>query len=79
MPYFYQFYLDFTENEERLTIEKSVRKMTIPHFIIHGDNDPAVSIKEGKNCILGILKVFSKSLKTPIMFSMFHTLGQQKK
>ena len=22
--------------------------MTIPHFIIHGDNDPAVSIKEGK-------------------------------
>ena len=47
-PHFYQFYLDFIENEERLTIEKSVRKMTIPHFIIHGDNDPAVSIKEGK-------------------------------
>ncbi|WP_165731350.1 S9 family peptidase [Polaribacter sp. 20A6] len=49
MPHFYQFYLDFKENEERLNIQKAVENLKIPQLIIHGDKDTSVSIDEGKN------------------------------
>ena len=35
--------------EERLNIKSAVKKLTIPHLIIHGNNDTSVSLKEGKN------------------------------
>ena len=46
MPHFYQFYEDFDKNENRLTIARAVKKLQIPHLIIHGDNDTSVSINE---------------------------------
>ncbi|WP_411894053.1 alpha/beta hydrolase family protein [Winogradskyella sp. A2] len=49
MPHYYQFYEDFKANEERLNIESAIKKLTIPHLIIHGDNDTSVSIEEGRN------------------------------
>ncbi|MCL7761982.1 alpha/beta fold hydrolase [Polaribacter sp. Z014] len=49
MPHFYQFYLDFKENEERLNIQKAVENLKIPQLIIHGNKDTSVSIDEGKN------------------------------
>ncbi|APG65884.1 alpha/beta hydrolase [Tenacibaculum todarodis] len=49
MPHFYQFYLDFKENEERLTIKRAIENLQIPHLIIHGDNDTSIFIKEGEN------------------------------
>ncbi|WP_218597859.1 S9 family peptidase [Polaribacter sp. NJDZ03] len=49
MPHFYQFYLDFKENETRLNIQKAVAKLKIPQLIIHGDKDTSVPIDEGKN------------------------------
>ncbi len=49
MPHFYQFYLDFKENEERLTIKRAVQNLQIPHLIIHGDNDASIFIKEAEN------------------------------
>ncbi|MCH3883728.1 MULTISPECIES: alpha/beta hydrolase family protein [Tenacibaculum] len=49
MPHFYQFYLDFKENEERLTIKRAVQNLQIPHLIIHGDNDTSIFIKEAEN------------------------------
>ncbi|MCA0152473.1 alpha/beta hydrolase family protein [Winogradskyella vincentii] len=49
MPHYYQFYEDFKVNEERLNIKSAIKKLTIPHLIIHGDNDTSVSIKEGEN------------------------------
>ena len=49
MPHYYQFYEDFKVNEERLNIKSAVKKLTIPHLIIHGNNDTSVSLKEGKN------------------------------
>ncbi|GAB5565290.1 MAG: alpha/beta fold hydrolase [Winogradskyella sp.] len=46
MPHFYQFYEDFKANEERLHIETAEKRLTIPHLIIHGDNDTSVKIDE---------------------------------
>ncbi len=37
MPHFYQFYEDFKQNEDRLTIQRAVKNIQIPHLIIHGD------------------------------------------
>ncbi|QTE21386.1 alpha/beta hydrolase family protein [Polaribacter cellanae] len=48
MPHFYQFYVNFKENEERLNIEKSAKKVTVPHLIIHGDADTSISVEESK-------------------------------
>ncbi len=49
MPHFYQFYEDFIQNEERLTIKRAVSHLQIPHLIIHGNNDTSVLIEEAKN------------------------------
>ncbi len=49
MPHFYQFYTNFIDNEERLTIQKAVSTLKIPHLIIHGDDDTSVQIDEAKN------------------------------
>lgn len=49
MPHFYQFYEDFDKNEKRLTIERAVKNIQVPHLIIHGDNDTSVSIDEAMN------------------------------
>ena len=48
MPHFYQFYENFIENEERLTIKRAVANLKIPYLIIHGDNDTSVFIEEAK-------------------------------
>ena len=49
MPHLYQFYQNFKENEERLTIKDAVKKLNIPHLIIHGENDIVVLPQEAKN------------------------------
>ncbi|MEM7185301.1 MAG: alpha/beta fold hydrolase [Bacteroidota bacterium] len=46
MPHLWQFFEDFQENEERFTIQRAVRNLSIPQLIIHGDSDPTVSIAE---------------------------------
>ncbi|GGZ74959.1 alpha/beta hydrolase family protein [Algibacter mikhailovii] len=46
MPHYYQFYLDFINNKERLTIKRAVSKLNIPYLIIHGDGDTSVLIEE---------------------------------
>jgi len=49
MPHFYQFYEDFKQNKNRLTIKRSVANLKIPYLIIHGNNDTSVFIEEAKN------------------------------
>ncbi|GAA4968588.1 alpha/beta hydrolase [Algibacter aquimarinus] len=49
MPHYYQFYEDFVNNEQRLTIKRAVSHLEIPHLIIHGDNDTSVFIDEANN------------------------------
>ena len=46
--YYYQFYIDFLENEERLTISRAATSLTIPHLILHGSADLAVDVSEAK-------------------------------
>lgn len=48
MPHYFQFYTNFIENEEHLTISRAVKNLKIPHLIIHGDADTSVSIEEAK-------------------------------
>ncbi|WP_405610570.1 alpha/beta hydrolase family protein [Polaribacter sp. Asnod1-A03] len=49
MPHYYQFYLDYINNEERLNIKKATESLQIPQLIIHGDKDDAVFLNEGEN------------------------------
>ena len=46
MPHLYQFFEDFKNNEEDLTILKQAQKITQPHLILHGDNDEAVHVND---------------------------------
>ncbi|GAA0872612.1 alpha/beta hydrolase [Gangjinia marincola] len=48
MPHKYQFYTDFIEHEERLTISRAAKKLKIPYLIIHGTNDPTVSFSSAE-------------------------------
>ena len=48
MPHYIQFYENFIQNEERLTIKRAVKNLEIPHLIIHGNKDTSISIEEAK-------------------------------
>jgi len=49
MPHYYQFFENFNTNENRLTIKRAVKKISIPHLIIHGTNDLAVSHRDAES------------------------------
>ena len=49
MPHYYQFYEDYLENKDRLNIKKATKKLSIPHLIIHGENDSSVSFSEAED------------------------------
>lgn len=46
MPLYYQLYLDYENNQEKLDIEKAVRKLAIPILICHGTLDIAVPVEK---------------------------------
>lgn len=48
LPHYYQFYEDFINNKERLTIKNAVQNLKIPNLIIHGTEDPTVALSEGE-------------------------------
>ena len=49
MPHNIQFYKDFKRNEDRLHIESAEKRLTVPHLIVHGKEDDAVSFKEAES------------------------------
>ncbi|NJW53857.1 alpha/beta hydrolase family protein [Salinimicrobium oceani] len=49
MPHLFDFYQDFVQNEERLTISRSAKKLKIPALIVHGTQDPTVGIDNAEN------------------------------
>ncbi len=48
LPHNFQFYKDFKENEKRFSINRAVKNLKIPQLIVHGSDDPTVSLKEAK-------------------------------
>ncbi len=45
MPHYFQYYTSFMEYEDRLTIQKAVQKIQVPHLILHGTEDISVPIQ----------------------------------
>lgn len=48
LPHNFQFYRDFKKNEERFSIRRAVKSLEIPQLIVHGTEDPTVSINEAE-------------------------------
>lgn len=48
MPHYFQFYTNFIENENRLTIKRAIENLKAPLLIIHGNADSSISVKEAK-------------------------------
>ncbi len=46
MPLYYQFYEDWLANKDELDILKAAGQISIPHFIIHGTEDPTVQASD---------------------------------
>ena len=70
MPHYFQFYTNFKENEDRLTIKKAIAKLNIPHLIIHGEKDDVVSLKEAEN-----IHQWNPKSELVIIKDMNHPLG----
>jgi pimeloyl-ACP methyl ester carboxylesterase len=70
MPHLYQFYQNFKDNEDRLTIKNAVQKLDIPHLIIHGENDEVVLPQEAKN-----IHLWNPKSKLIFINEMNHSLG----
>jgi esterase/lipase len=49
MPHYFQFYTNFIENEQRLTISKAIKNLSKPYLIVHGTADETVTLKEAKD------------------------------
>jgi pimeloyl-ACP methyl ester carboxylesterase len=48
LPHYWQFFEDFLAYEERLTIQRAVRQLKKPQLIVHGSDDPTVTLGEAK-------------------------------
>ena len=72
MPHYYSFYEDFIENEMNLTISKAAKSIRIPHLIIHGNMDEAVSIKDAYR-----LRSFNPKAELEIIIDANHTFGSK--
>jgi dienelactone hydrolase len=44
LPLYYQLYLDYQDNHERLNIIKAAQQLNIPLLVCHGSNDEAVPV-----------------------------------
>lgn len=70
MPHYFQFYEDFVNNENRLTIERAVKNIKIPHLIIHGDEDTSILLEEAKK-----LHKWNPNSKLEIIEGANHVFG----
>lgn len=72
MPHYYSFYEDFIKNEMNLTISKAAKRIRVPHLIIHGDKDEAVSVKDAHR-----LSSFNPKAELEIILGANHTFGSK--
>lgn len=61
MPQYYQLYEDYMLNSSRFSIQQVLSKLRLPYLILHGDNDPAVSVAAAQylksNCAAAKLEI----------------------
>ena len=70
MPMYFQFYENCLENSERLNIQNAVAKMSIPHLVVHGSEDPTVLLTEAEN-----IKIWNENTHLHIIEGSNHVLG----
>lgn len=70
MPMYYQFVDDLKINADKLNIQLAEQNLTIPHLIIHGSEDEAVSVNEAKQ-----LLDWNTEAKLHIVDGAGHTFG----
>ncbi|WP_457616644.1 alpha/beta hydrolase family protein [Lutibacter sp.] len=70
MPHLYQFYENFKTNEDRLTIQRAVESLKIPHLIVAGTGDSVVTVAEAEN-----MHKWNPNSELFVVKDMNHTLG----
>jgi pimeloyl-ACP methyl ester carboxylesterase len=70
MPMYFQFYENCKANTKRLNIQDAVSKMSIPHLVVHGSDDPTVLIDEAN-----ALKSWNMNLNLHIIKGANHVFG----
>lgn len=70
MPLYYQLYEDFVANEQYYSVERAIRSMNKPMLVIHGTEDPAVSVK-----VTTSFKEWNASLKVRLIQGADHVFG----
>lgn len=72
LPHNFQFYEDFKKNEKLFTISRAVRNLNIPQLIVHGSDDPTVSVEEAK-----AIHSWNSNSKLEIIIGADHVFGAQ--
>jgi pimeloyl-ACP methyl ester carboxylesterase len=70
MPMYFQFHESCIKFARRLNIQNAVSKMTIPHLLIHGTEDPTVFFSEAMN-----IKSWNTSIQFHVIDGANHVLG----
>lgn len=70
MPLNYQFYQNYSDNEERLSIEKQILKLNKPYLNIHGSADETVKVDEAK-----AIKEWNNQVELSIINEANHAFG----
>ena len=73
MPHYFQFYLDFENNRERLDVEKACVKLDIPALFIHGTKDESVKPDHSEN-----LHRWTKASQIKWIENANHTFGAKE-
>ena len=70
MPMYFQFYENCIKFAKRLNIQNAVSKMSIPHLIVHGNDDPTVLLTEAVN-----IKSWNPNIDLHVIAGANHVLG----
>jgi len=70
MPMYFQFYENCVKFAERLNIQNAVSKMSIPHLLVHGSDDPTVLLSEAVN-----IKSWNTNTHLHVIDGANHVLG----
>ena len=70
MPMYFQFYENCIKFAKRLNIQNAVSKMSIPHLLVHGSDDPTVSLSEAVN-----IKSWNTNVRLHVIDGANHVLG----